>query len=66
MVIRADSGFCREEILDWCEQHGVDFLSGLAKNQRLRRIVGAALRQAQQQWEQTGPSARVFPEFDPG
>ena len=63
IVIRADSGFCREEILAWCEQHGVEYVIGLAKNQRLRRIVGAALRQAKQQWEQTGQSARVFTEF---
>lgn len=35
IVIRGDSGFCREEILAWCESHRVDFVLGLAKNTRL-------------------------------
>ena len=63
IVIRADSGFCREAILAWCEQHGVEYVIGLAKNPRLRRIVGAAMHRAQQQWNQTGQPARVFTAF---
>ena len=63
IVIRADSGFCREAILAWCEQHRVEYVIGLAKNQRLRRIVGAAMHRAQQQWQQTGQPARVFTAF---
>lgn len=35
IVIRADSGFCRDEILSWCEANGVDYVIGLAKNSRL-------------------------------
>ncbi len=35
MVIRADSGFCRDEIMAWCEANDVDFVLGLAKNDRL-------------------------------
>jgi hypothetical protein len=31
IAIRADSGFCREEILRWCEDNGVDSIIGLAK-----------------------------------
>jgi len=64
IVMRADSGFCREAILAWCEQHGVGYVIGLAKNRRLRRIVGQAMHQAKQQWNQTGQSARVFASFD--
>jgi hypothetical protein len=30
ITIRADSGFCREPILAWCERDGVDFIRGLA------------------------------------
>lgn len=63
IVMRADSGFCREAILAWCEQHEVDYVIGLAKNQRLRRIVGAAMHRAKQQWQQTGQPARVFAAF---
>lgn len=64
IILRADSGFCREAILAWCEQQGVDYAIGLAKNPRLRRIVGAAMHRAKRQWEQTGQPARVFTAFD--
>jgi len=63
IIVRADAGFCREAIRAWCEQHGVEDVIGLAKNQRLRRIVGAAMRRAKQPWEQTGQPARVFTAF---
>lgn len=64
IALRADSGFCREALMSWCEAHRVDFVFGLAKNERLRKAVGEALEQAQQQWRQTGQPARVFVEFD--
>jgi hypothetical protein len=31
IVVRGDSGFCREELMSWCEAEGVDYLLGLAK-----------------------------------
>ena len=37
MVLRADSGFCREELMGWCEANKVDYLFGLARNQRLQK-----------------------------
>jgi hypothetical protein len=64
IVVRADSGFCREALLSWCEAHGVDYLIGLAKNQRLSRILGAELHAAQQQFETTGEAARLFKDFE--
>jgi hypothetical protein len=63
IVIRGDSGFCRENLMAWCEAHGVDYLLGLAKNQRLQRILGKELYEAQQQFEATGHAARVFKDF---
>jgi hypothetical protein len=41
----------------------VDFVFGLARNQRLRKIIGAQMHEATQQWNQTGKPARVFAEF---
>jgi hypothetical protein len=35
ILLRADSGFAREELMAWCEANGVDFLFGLARNERL-------------------------------
>ena len=63
IVIRADSGFCRERIMHWCERHQVDYVLGLAKNRRLGRILGQELQQAKTQFEQTGQAARVFKDF---
>jgi hypothetical protein len=63
IILRGDSGFCRNELMSWCENHRVDFVFGLARNQRLRRIIGAQMHQATQQWNQTGEPARVFTEF---
>lgn len=63
IVIRGDSGFCREELMQWCESHGVDYVFGLAKNRRLLGILGKELYQAKQLFEQTGKAARVFKEF---
>jgi len=63
IILRGDSGFCRNELMSWCENNGVDFVFGLARNQRLRRIIGAQMNEATQQWHQTGQPARVFSEF---
>ena len=64
IILRGDSGFCRNELMSWCEDHGVDFVFGLARNQRLRRIIGQQMWEARQQWEKTGKPARVFTEFN--
>src|ERR1700686_391290 len=63
IILRGDSGFCRNELMSWCETNRVDYVFGLARNQRLRRIIGAQLWEANQQWGQTGKPARVFSEF---
>lgn len=42
VILRADSGFCREELMRWCEEHGVHFVFGLARNERLRKRIGKA------------------------
>jgi Transposase DDE domain group 1 len=64
IVLRGDSGFCRNELMSWCENNRVDFVFGLARNQRLRKIIGAEMHAATQQWNRTGQPARVFAEFD--
>src|SRR3954451_11794908 len=64
IILRGDSGFCRNELMSWCESNGVDFVFGLARNQRLRRIIGEQMWEATQQWTKTGKPARIFTEFD--
>jgi hypothetical protein len=63
IVLRGDSGFCREHLMRWCEANGVDYLFGLAKNQRLLRILGGELQQAKALFTQTQQPARVFKDF---
>ena len=63
ITLRADAGFCREPLMAWCEEHGLDYVLGLAKNARLLTAVQGALAQAQAQFAQTGQPARVFTEF---
>jgi hypothetical protein len=63
IILRGDSGFCRDQLMSWCENNGVDYVFGLARNKRLHRIIGAPLWEARQQWEKTGQPARVFMEF---
>jgi hypothetical protein len=63
ITVRGDSGFCREELMSWCETHQVDYVLGLAKNERLKAEIAAELEQAAEQYRQTGQAARVFKEF---
>jgi len=63
IVVRGDSGFCRDSIMTWCEAHEVDFVFGLAKNERLKAIIAEELKQAQALYEAAKLAARVFKDF---
>jgi hypothetical protein len=63
IVVRGDSGFCRERLMTWCEAHEVDYLFGLPKNARLLRALGKELHEAKLEFERTGQAARVFKDF---
>ncbi len=64
IILRADSGFCRDALMDWCEHNNVDFVFGLARNSRLEAILAPQLRQAAAEFAQTGQRARIFTEFE--
>jgi hypothetical protein len=64
IVIRGDSGFCREEIMAWCEVHKVDYVLGLAKNARLLTASLYARVQAQIDFLESGEASRVFCELN--
>jgi hypothetical protein len=63
IVLRADSGFCREELMGWCEANKVDYLFGLARNKRLRNQINDEIEQARVLHKTTGKAARVFTGF---
>jgi hypothetical protein len=63
IVVRGDSGFCREELMAWCEAEGVDYLLGLAKNERLKAEIEKERGEAKAQYQETGRAARLFKEL---
>ncbi len=63
IILRADSGFCREELMSWCESHAVDYVFGLARNERLRAGIESEMQAAAGLYAATGKPARVFTEF---
>ncbi len=64
IIVRGDSGFCREEIMSYCEGLGqLDYVFGLAKNSRLIEQIGAEMGQAQEIYQSTQKPARVFKDF---
>lgn len=63
IMIRGDCDFCREHIMAWCECNNVDYVLGLAKNERLKREIAAEIQQAREIYGQTGQAARVFKDF---
>jgi hypothetical protein len=63
IALRGDSGFCREELMRWCEAHRVDYVLGLAKNERLKAEIAPELAQAAAEYAATAQAARVFKEF---
>ena len=60
ILLRADSGFAREALMRWCELNRIDYLFGLARNERLTAAIAAELQEAQQLGERTGKPARRF------
>jgi len=63
IVVRGDSGFCRDDLMAWCEENDVEFLFGLAKNARLKEVIADELEQAREDYEKTEKSARVYKDF---
>jgi hypothetical protein len=63
ILLRADSGFCREALMAWCEQNRVDFVFGLARNARLVAEIAVELLQVEAEATVTGKPARRFKEF---
>lgn len=63
IIIRGDSGFCRESIMSWCEFNHIGYVLGLARNNRLVRAIGGQLREAHAAHCYTGKPARRFRDF---
>ena len=60
IIVRGDSGFCREDLMAWCEAHGVQYVLGLARNARLLTLLGPALARARERAALCGGRTREF------
>jgi hypothetical protein len=63
ILLRADSGFARDNLMVWCENNGVDYLFGLARNARLVAEIEAELAEAAALSRTSGKPARRFKDF---
>jgi hypothetical protein len=63
IIVRADSGFCRNELMKWCEDNGLFYVLGLARNSRLVAKIQKPLRRACLEHGRTGKPARRFATF---
>jgi hypothetical protein len=63
IVLRADSGFAREALMRWCEANGIDYLFGLARNERLIDAIADELADAAAESLAKGGAARRFADF---
>lgn len=64
IVVRGDSGFCRNNLLSWCEENKVDYVFGLPKNQRLERLIAEDLVDAEFMYRTRGRASRVYNDFN--
>ena len=63
IVVRGDSGFCREELMCWCEDHDVDYVLGVAKNNRLKMAIAEEMALAKALYQCSDAASRVFKDF---
>jgi hypothetical protein len=63
VIVRGDSGFCREELLSWCEDNDVHFIIGIGKNNRLNLEIEEELALAKALYQCSGKASRVFKDF---
>jgi len=63
IILRADSGFCRWKMLRWCESHQVDYIVGIAKNERLKALSAKLGQRAERKHRKSGEKVRLFKRF---
>jgi hypothetical protein len=60
ITVRGDSGFCRDDLMSWCEVRGVHYVLGLAKNSRLEGMIKKEMKKAKRKFKRTGKTAKLF------
>jgi len=60
IVFRADSGFCRHLMMDWCDKHHIGYIIGIARNARIEKLAKPLIKKAKDQFETEGKKQRLF------
>jgi hypothetical protein len=63
ILLRADSGFAVDNLMAWCEANDVDFVFGLAQNERLVARIAPELERAAAKSRRTANPERCFASF---
>ncbi len=63
IVIRADSGFCRQTMLNWCDRNIVNYIIGIARNKVLEKRLSPLMALAKEQFDSSKEKQRLFKEF---
>jgi hypothetical protein len=63
IIVRGDSGFSRDDLMTWCEDNGVEFIFGLARNVRLVKRIRKQLNRAKKRYWRTRKAARYYRDF---
>lgn len=63
IIVRGDSGFCRQRLIRWCERNAVGYVIGVARNVRLHRIVEGWERWMQENFAGAREKQRLIREF---
>jgi len=63
IIFRGDSGFCRKEIMQWCDVNDVEYIIGLAQNSRLNKMIHEDLVDAEIMYRTTGKAFRIYDDF---
>jgi hypothetical protein len=63
IILRGDSGFCRDDLMDWCEGNGVFYLFGMARNSRLVKRIAKELKKARRRYYEKSEAQRIYKDF---
>jgi len=64
IILRGDSGFCRSDLMDWCDENGVDYILGLSRSSRLVAKIAKQMKKAKKKFWKTQESARYYRDFN--
>jgi hypothetical protein len=64
IIVRGDSGFCRDKLMVYCEKNDLDYIFGLARNKRLEKAIETVAQEAEERFARTSRKQRLFTEFE--